>query len=102
MKYFAAIQTIRDLSQIEPNKVAHVDFLERLAADGTIVLRGRFIDGSGGLTIFRAPSLEEARTIAESDPYVRAGARHLDLHEWNMTPKFEELQSRGTRQEPLK
>ena len=91
MKYFAAIQSIRDAEKIEANKQDHVDFLERMAAAGKIALRGRFIDGSGGLTIFRADSLEEARCMAEEDPYVRSGARSLTLHEWNMTPNIDEI-----------
>lgn len=86
MKYFAAIQMVRDAGKIETNKQDHVAFLERMAAAGRIALRGRFIDGSGGLTIFKAESLEEARRMAEDDPYVRNGARSLELHEWNMTP----------------
>jgi uncharacterized protein YciI len=97
MKYFAAMQTIRDASQIEPNKAAHVEFLERLVGEGKIALRGRFTDGSGGLTIFQAQTLEEARAIAESDPYVTAGARHLELREWAMKPSVEEYLAAGPR-----
>jgi uncharacterized protein len=95
MKYFAAMQTIRDPNQIEGNKVAHVEFLERMFGEGKIALRGRFADGSGGLTIFQAETLEEARAIAESDPYVVAGARHLDLREWAMRPSVEEYLAAG-------
>jgi uncharacterized protein len=89
MRYFAAIQSIRDPEKIEANKSQHVEFLERMVARGKIALRGRFTDGSGGLTIFRAESLEEARELAEDDPYVRVGARHLELHEWDMKPKVD-------------
>jgi uncharacterized protein YciI len=31
-----------------------------------------------------AESMEEARKIAESDPYVALGARTLELYEWDM------------------
>jgi uncharacterized protein len=90
MKYFAAIQSIRDLEKMEATKKEHVEFLEQMATAGKIALRGRFIDGTGGLTIFKAETLEEAQRMAEDDPYVRSGARKLELHEWNMTPKFDE------------
>ena len=65
----------------------HVEFLERTMAEGRIFARGKFPDGSGGLTIFEAESLEDARKLAESDPYVSEGGRRLDLHEWAMKLK---------------
>jgi uncharacterized protein YciI len=36
------------------------------------------------LVIYLAESLQEATTLAESDPYVSQGARRLELHEWLM------------------
>jgi uncharacterized protein len=87
MKFFAAIQSALDPGKGEAYRQQHVDFLERCVAEGVIFARGRFLDGSGGLTIFEAASLEEARKIAESDPYVIHGVRRLDLHEWAMKIK---------------
>jgi len=34
--------------------------------------------------IYIAGSLDEARRLAESDPYVAGGARTLEIHEWDM------------------
>lgn len=87
MKLFAAIQTVLDAAKGEAYKQAHVEFLESLVADGRIFARGRFLDGSGGLTIFEARSLEDARKAAESDPYVIHGVRRLEIHEWDMKIK---------------
>jgi uncharacterized protein YciI len=87
MKYFAAIQSVLDADKISAAKPAHLAFLERLVAEGRIHLRGRFPDGTGGLTIYRAETLDEARVLAEADPYVQSGARRLDLHEWDMKPR---------------
>jgi uncharacterized protein YciI len=87
MKYFAAIQSVLDADKIADSKPAHLEFLDRMVAEGRIHLRGRFPDGTGGLTIYRADSLDEARDLAEGDPYVRSGARRLDLHEWDMKPR---------------
>ncbi|MGC2332553.1 MAG: YciI family protein [Candidatus Acidiferrales bacterium] len=87
MKFFAAIQTVLDAGKGEAYRDEHVEFLERLVGDGRIFARGRFLDGSGGLTIFEAQSLEDARKAAESDPYVIHGVRRLEIHEWDMKIK---------------
>lgn len=87
MKFFAAIQTVLDAAKGEKYAKEHVEFLERLVADGRIFARGRFPDGSGGLTIFEAESIEDARKAAESDPYVIHGVRRLEIHEWAMKIK---------------
>lgn len=87
MKYFAAIQSVLDADKIAATKPAHLEFLERMVAEGRLYLRGRFPDGSGGLSIYRAETLDEARALAERDPYVQSGARRLDLHEWDMKPR---------------
>ncbi len=84
MKYFAAFLPMRDPGKSQGLRPAHVEFLDRKQREGAIFARGRFSDGAGGLVIYRAESLEEARKIAESDPYVKNGARSLELHEWEM------------------
>ncbi len=86
MKYFAAILTIGDSSKSQEYRPLHLAHLERGEHEGTIYARGRFSDGAGGLIIYRAESMEEARRLAEQDPYVSSGARRLELHEWEMLP----------------
>jgi uncharacterized protein YciI len=87
MKYFAAIQSILDGDKIEAARPSHLAYLDRMLADGHIHLRGRFPDGTGGLTIYRAETLEAARALADNDPFVTTGARRVDLHEWDMKPR---------------
>ena len=89
MKYFAAIQSVLDADKIEAARPSHLDYLERMLGEGHIHLRGRFPDGSGGLTIYRADTIDSARTLAENDPFVSSGARRVDLHEWDMKPRPE-------------
>jgi len=89
MKYFAAIQSALDADKTATARQAHIDYLDRMLAAGKIHLKGRFPDGSGGLTIYRADTLEEGRALAENDPYVLSGARTLDLREWDMKPRPE-------------
>jgi uncharacterized protein YciI len=84
MKYFAAFLPMLDQEKSRTLRPRHLAFLEEQDSRGKILARGPFTDGSGGLVIYRASSLEEAQDIAASDPYVTEGARRLELHEWAM------------------
>jgi uncharacterized protein len=87
VKYFAAIQSILDAEKLEATRAPHVDYLNRMVAEGKIHLKGKFPDGTGGLTIYKAETLEDARRLAEGDPYITGGARRVELHEWDMQPR---------------
>ena len=56
---------------------AHVDHLDKLNAEGTLVMAGPFLDDdgkpNGSLVIVNAEDIAAARTIAEADPYYLAG-----------------------------
>jgi uncharacterized protein YciI len=87
MKYFAAILHLENSEKNTALRPQHLAFLLDQEARGRIFARGPFSDGAGGLVIYQAESLEEARNVAESDPYVTGGARRLELHPWDMTPR---------------
>lgn len=84
MKHFAAFLHLLDPEKSKTMRPDHIAFLEDHDSKGQIFARGPFSDGAGGLVIYQAESLEEARSIAESDPYVSGGARRLELHPWEM------------------
>ena len=84
MKYFAAFLKMKDVEKNQSYRQQHVDFLTRQEKEGAIFARGRFTEGEGGLVIYIAGSIDAARKIAESDPYVSLGARTLELFEWDM------------------
>jgi uncharacterized protein len=84
MAYFAAFLHMLDEEKSRAIRPRHLAFLDEQDLHGKIFARGPFADGSGGLVIYSAASLEEAQAIAASDPYVREGARRLELHEWAM------------------
>ena len=48
----------------------HVEHLKRLDNNGQLVLCGPFKDYDGGVVIIKAESLEVAKMIAESDPFI--------------------------------
>ncbi len=51
----------------------HIRHLEQLDDTGKLVLCGPFLDHAGGMVVVRASSKEEARAIAEADPFVAEG-----------------------------
>jgi uncharacterized protein len=85
MKHFAAFLKMKDEGKSRDLRPQHLEFLRKSESEGKVFARGRFPDGTGGLVIYIADSLDAARAIAEQDPYVIQGARTLDLHEWDMT-----------------
>ena len=56
---------------------AHVEHLNKLNAEGTLKMAGPFLDAdgkpNGSLVIVNADTIEAAKTIADSDPYAKAG-----------------------------
>ncbi|MDP6849646.1 MAG: YciI family protein [Planctomycetota bacterium] len=60
---------------------AHVAHLKQLEARGDLEFCGPFTDGTGGMAIIRAESIEAACAIAEADPFVVSGARTYDIGE---------------------
>lgn len=62
---------------------AHLDYLDRLRADGHIRFAGPVRDQPDeslrGLTLFRTGSLERARELAEADPAVVAGRLAVEV-----------------------
>ncbi len=84
MSYYAAFLKMKDLEKSQLFRPQHLEFLVETEKAGRIFARGRFTDNAGGLVIYIASSYEEARGIAEKDPYLACGARELELHEWDM------------------
>ncbi len=63
---------------------AHMANIIRLAGMKKLVVAGPFGDNGQlrGIFVFKVSSLDEARTLAETDPAVQAGRLALDIHPW--------------------
>jgi uncharacterized protein len=88
MKYFAALLSVIDEEKNRTLRPSHLAFVDEHESRGQVFARGPFTDGTGGLVIYCASSLDEAQELAASDPYVVEGARRLELHEWTMKAKL--------------
>jgi uncharacterized protein YciI len=70
--------------ETEAIQKAHLANIGRLAEMKKLVVAGPFGDDGTlrGIFVFRVASLEEARSLAETDPAVKAGRLALQIHPW--------------------
>lgn len=61
----------------------HVDYLKGVAVERYFV-GGGFANANGGMILFKAKDLEEARVIAEKDPIIERGLFRIELYEWDL------------------
>ncbi|WFR59022.1 YciI family protein [Anaerocolumna sp. AGMB13025] len=58
---------------------SHVKHLKNLKSQGKLVLCGPFTDYPGGMVVFLAEDLEEAKKIAEADPFIASGCKSYEI-----------------------
>ena len=65
-------------------QAAHMANINAMAKTGKLVIAGPFENGGdyAGVFVFKVGSLDEARTLAESDPAVKAGRLATEVHPW--------------------
>lgn len=65
----------------------HVQHLKKLDDSGKLVLCGPFTDYEGGIVILECADIEEARKIAESDPFIEEGYKTFELRTLSIANK---------------
>ena len=75
--------------KLKPLLPAHLEYMIGLEKRGVLFASGPLSDGAGpptgaGLTVLRTASMEEARRLAEADPFVINGLRTFELKEWTI------------------
>jgi uncharacterized protein len=62
----------------------HMDYINRLAEDGKLVLAGPFLGGGEmrGIFLFDVETIDEARELTATDPAVQSGRLEMELHPW--------------------
>lgn len=89
MKYFAVFLSMKNEVLSKQYRPEHLAFLETQRNAGTILMNGRFTDGSGGLVIYRGEDESEVESLVNEDPYIKLGARNYEIHEWDMESNYE-------------
>ena len=75
--------------KLQPFLSAHLEYMIGLEKRGLVFASGPLADGEGpptghGLTVLRAKDADEARALAEADPFFVNGLRTFDLKEWTV------------------
>jgi uncharacterized protein YciI len=65
-------------------QAGHLANFGKLAEAGKLIVAGPFSDNGDlrGMLIFKLNSVDEARTLMDADPALKAGRLTLDLHPW--------------------
>jgi uncharacterized protein YciI len=76
--------TTESTPELERLQQAHLAYLRSLRQSGEFSIVGPIQDNGDlrGVSIARVNSLEEARTLAEADPAVKAGRFIVEVHPW--------------------
>lgn len=88
------------IAALKPRLTAHLDWLNDLEARGVLFAAGPVRgpeeanwDGTG-MFVVRAASLDEARALAEAEPFHAAGLRTFELFPWQVNEGGFQLQVR--------
>ncbi|MGK7877812.1 MAG: YciI family protein [Xenococcaceae cyanobacterium] len=63
---------------------AHKAYVRELIAKGHKARSGYWGDFGGGMLLFEAASMEEAKEIVAQDPLIKHGCVKYELHEWRV------------------
>jgi uncharacterized protein YciI len=83
MPWFVKIEKgIVDKHIFDRHVPAHIAFVRDLIAKGHKAKTGYWGEFGGGMLLFEADSLEEAKEIVAQDPLIQNGCVKFELHEW--------------------
>ncbi len=83
MPIFAKIETgIVDKKTFDRFVPDHKLYVRELNNRGHNARTGYWAEYGGGMLLFEAKSLEEAKQIIENDPLIKNNCVEYDLHEW--------------------
>ncbi|WP_019504752.1 YciI family protein [Pleurocapsa sp. PCC 7319] len=83
MPIFVKIETgIVSKNTFDQYVPAHKDYVRQLITQGHKARSGYWKELGGGMLIFEADSLEQARQIVAQDPLILNNCVNYELHEW--------------------
>lgn len=82
--FLIKVSFIDDVDKRMAVRLRHREFLKNLFDTGRLYAAGPFIDDKGGISIYDAPSLDEAEATLATDPYMIEGIfATTEIREWN-------------------
>lgn len=83
MAWFVKIEKgIVDKPRFDQFVDAHVAYVKQLVEQGHQAKTGYWSERGGGMLIFTADSMTEAKAIIENDPLIANQCVKYELHEW--------------------
>jgi uncharacterized protein len=87
--YVLLSKPVVEPEKLKPFLLAHLEYMVGLEKRGLVFASGPLADGEGpptglGLTVLRAKNANEARALAERDPFFVNGLRTFELKEWTV------------------
>lgn len=85
MPWFAKIETgIVNKAIFDQFVPAHKDYVRSLIDNGHQARSGYWAELGGGMLLFQADSMDEAKAIVENDPLIKHQCVTYELHEWRI------------------
>ncbi|MGG1676659.1 YciI family protein [Neobacillus sp. NRS-1170] len=84
MKTFAVFLRMKDPELSQKFRPEHLEYLAKRRSEGTVFANGRFVDGAGGLVIYKGENQAQVEEMVMQDPYIMLGAREYEIHEWEI------------------
>ncbi|PIG92664.1 YciI family protein [Gloeocapsopsis sp. IPPAS B-1203] len=85
MPWFVKIEKgIVEKPEFDQHIPAHKAYVKELIANGHQARSGYWAQRGGGMMIFQAESLEEAKAIVAKDPLIQNGCVQYQLYQWQV------------------
>ncbi|MEO0409701.1 MAG: YciI family protein [Cyanobacteria bacterium P01_A01_bin.135] len=83
MPWFVKIECgVVDKATFDKFVPAHKQYVAELIANGHEARTGYWAEYGGGMLLFKADSLTDAKAIVAQDPLIQASCVKYELHEW--------------------
>ncbi len=79
MLFLILLRYTRSLDEVLAQLPAHRDYLDRHFAAGRLLFSGPRIPRDGGVILCRAETQEQARGLAEEDPFLLSGVADAEI-----------------------
>jgi uncharacterized protein YciI len=83
MLFVVLMHYTKPLAEVDAVRVEHVTYLERLAAQGTVLAWARRDPPTGGVLLAATPDTPTLERVLADDPYVKAGVAQPEIVAFN-------------------
>lgn len=84
MKTYAVFLRMKNPELSQTFRAEHLEYLAKRRSQGHVFANGRFLDGAGGLVIYKGEDENQVEEMVKQDPYIIKGAREYEIHEWEL------------------